>query len=226
MVDEPFIERTVAHAASLEEAGGALIDAANDAGGRDNITVILVRLEDVAGGRAAQSTDQATAVGADALRTSDVQAAVEADRRRAPSASVATMESADSKPPTRRLEPVRPTSTAASPRRQRARWMRRTLVALAVLAVVGVPVGAGVYAAIKAVYFVGTDSQGFVTIYRGVPYELPLGIDLYERNYTSGVPVSLVPAARRKAILDQQMRSRDRAYGVVRDLERGRGSAR
>ena len=30
------------------------------------------------------------------------------------------------------------------------------------------------------VYFVGTNDRGLVTLYRGVPYELPLGIDLYD----------------------------------------------
>src|SRR5918997_2653802 len=49
-----------------------LIDAANDAGGRDNITVVLFRLEDVEGG--APREEQATTHGDDALRTSDVQA--------------------------------------------------------------------------------------------------------------------------------------------------------
>ena len=34
-----------------------------------------------------------------------------------------------------------------------------------------------------------------VTIYRGLPYELPLGIELYERYYPSGVRFEQVPAA-------------------------------
>src|SRR3712207_9473243 len=49
MVKEPLIAETLRTAAFLEDAGERLIDAANDAGGRDNITVILVRLEEVAG---------------------------------------------------------------------------------------------------------------------------------------------------------------------------------
>ena len=36
-------------ASTLPDAGHALIDAANEAGGRDNITVVLFRLEEVGG---------------------------------------------------------------------------------------------------------------------------------------------------------------------------------
>ena len=31
----------------------------------------------------------------------------------------------------------------------------------------------------------------------GVPYELPLGIDLYEEDYASGVPARAIPRLRR-----------------------------
>ena len=47
------MKRSSRAAASLEQAGRDLIAAANEAGGRDNITVILFRLEDVDGGAGA-----------------------------------------------------------------------------------------------------------------------------------------------------------------------------
>ena len=49
MVPEARVREILAGADSLDEAGRELIAAANDAGGRDNITVILFRLEDVDG---------------------------------------------------------------------------------------------------------------------------------------------------------------------------------
>jgi serine/threonine protein phosphatase PrpC len=227
MVDEPFVERTLLGARSLDEAGNALIDAANDAGGRDNITVILVRLEDVGGAAGASGGgEQETAVGRDALRTSDVQAALEAQERgREGTGPVATMERTDARAASRRLQPTTDPPPAA-PQGRRSGRLRRTLITLAVLAVVLVPVGIGVFAAVKAVYFIGTDDRGYVTIYRGVPYELPLGVELYEVNYTSGVPQTLVPAGRREGLLDQSMRSRNRAYELVRELEQGRLATR
>jgi protein phosphatase len=89
---------------------------------------------------------------------------------------------------------------------------------VSVLAVVLV----ALWIASRAVYFVGTDSQGFVTVYRGVPFDLPAGIHLYERFYTSGVPAEIVPPARRKKLLDHTWRSQRDATSLVDQLELGR----
>jgi protein phosphatase len=91
------------------------------------------------------------------------------------------------------------------------------LVAIAVLAAV---LG-GLYYASRQAYFVGTNDAGLVTLYRGVPYELPLGIKLYTDQYTSGVPARAIPRARRDRVLDHQLRSRSDARDLVRQLERG-----
>jgi protein phosphatase len=61
-----------------------------------------------------------------------------------------------------------------------------------------------------------------VTLYRGIPYELPLGIELYEQEYASGVPARAIPAARRGRVLDHSWRTREDAVDLVRELERGR----
>ena len=52
MVREARVKAILEAAGSLEQAGRDLIAAANEAGGRDNITVILFRLEEVDGGGA------------------------------------------------------------------------------------------------------------------------------------------------------------------------------
>src|SRR3954464_4039164 len=49
MIHEPGVKPVLERSSSLEDAGRSLITAANDAGGRDNITVILFRLEEVDG---------------------------------------------------------------------------------------------------------------------------------------------------------------------------------
>ena len=49
MVDESHISQLVRDHGDLAQAGQALIEAANQRGGRDNITVVLFRLEDVSG---------------------------------------------------------------------------------------------------------------------------------------------------------------------------------
>ena len=96
--------------------------------------------------------------------------------------------------------------------------MLRGLVGLlAVAAVIG-----GLYVLSRQVYFVGTDEAGLVTLYRGVPYELPFGIELYTEEYESGVPARAIPRRRRGRVLNHEWRSRDDAVDLVRQLERGR----
>jgi protein phosphatase len=114
-----------------------------------------------------------------------------------------------------------PVRTAPLPRQGRKRRFRVPGALLAFLAVVAI-VAVGAWTASRAVYFIGVDEQtNIVTIYRGLPYELPFGIDLYERWYTSGVALSQVPPARRERFTGHQLRSKDDAEDAVRALERG-----
>jgi protein phosphatase len=98
------------------------------------------------------------------------------------------------------------------------------LSALAALAVVLFLIGGGGYLASRQLFFIGTNQQGIVTIYRGLPYDLPAGIHLYETFYVSGVPASLVPSDRRSRVFDNRLRSQSDAESLVRDLELGRVS--
>ena len=59
------------------ERPAALVELANDAGGRDNITVVLFRLEELELGRRRTT---ATSAGAAALRSEDVRRAVDGVR--------------------------------------------------------------------------------------------------------------------------------------------------
>ena len=80
----------------------------------------------------------------------------------------------------------------------------------------------GLYALTRQSWFVGASDQGLVTLYRGVPYELPFGIDLYSQEYESAVPAAALPASQRGAVLDHRLRSRDDASDLVRQLEAGK----
>jgi protein phosphatase len=239
MIDEPHVAAILGAATSLAEAGHALIDAANDAGGRDNITVVLFRLEDVAVG-AATGSDVAAAPGRsdedtreydtrEGLRAEEVHAAVEAsDETEAEYRRSGTMA----------MTPVRPRATpgeapidsgaaAGQPPNGVAQRRRRRLIppVVIVVACMLAIVGAAFWAATRVVFFVGTDPvhSDAVAIYQGLPYELPFGLRLYSRyGSPSGVTLEQVPSARRATFTDHKLRSLDDAENLINALEEGK----
>jgi protein phosphatase len=72
----------------------------------------------------------------------------------------------------------------------------------------------------QTVYFVGF-YRGLVTVYRGLPYDLPGGIRMYSANYPSSVPVDEVDPALRSRLFDHRIRSLGDANDLVSKLERG-----
>jgi serine/threonine protein phosphatase PrpC len=228
MVPEARVKEILEGASSLDQAGRELIAAANDAGGRDNITVILFRLEEVDGAEApaeAGETTQyetwegdATEAPRQGVTRSEPQAsdAEEAEYRR-----TGTMALSAVKPRAEPIEePPRRTAPVPAGARKRRRRIPGPLIAVVVALLIVV---AALWTASRAVYFVGVDdATGIVTIYRGLPYELPFGLDLYDRDYASGVRIEQVPAARRPTFTNHKLRSRDDAKNLVIELERGR----
>jgi protein phosphatase len=118
--------------------------------------------------------------------------------------------------------PRTPAQDAAPGKRRRGRRGRKALRALLVTLVILLPIVAGGWIASQSVYFVGTDDQGFVTLYRGMPYELPGGASLYSVNYTSGVPVATLGAKVRKTVTAHKLRSRDDGSDLVKQIEQGK----
>jgi serine/threonine protein phosphatase PrpC len=223
MLDEERVAQVLREHATLRDAGEALIAAANDAGGRDNITVVLLRVEEL-DTSSAPLTEEApiAAPGADRGQGSHDGA----DPKRTTTAATATTTQpssdreggvSDARPVVRRrprrAEPTR------TPRRRRVR-LRRAGALLAVLVVLGV-IGGGVYVALQEVYFIGTNERGLVTMYRGVPFELPGGVALYTSDYVSGVGAPTLTAHQRKTLLDHSLRSEANAGSLVHNLELG-----
>ena len=193
MVAEARVATMIQGAPSLAAAGRTLIDAANDAGGRDNITVVLFRLEEVGG--AAAEPAQATAE----------HAAPAAPAAPPPPSGVA------------RREPRAPRARADRKRRRRLRVPVGPLLVLFLIACVLL----GGYYATQTVYFVGISDAGFVSVYRGMPYDLPAGVDLYSVNYQSGVPADELTPKQRQTVTAHTLRSKDDAQDLVRQLETG-----
>ena len=204
MVPEARVAEILRSATSLDRAASDLVTAANDAGGRDNITVILFALEELAGATA----DERTMAGAGGPTTAEVRAAVAA-------AEEPGREGTD--PQTVVPRAPRPPREEARQRRRRRGWG-----ALVVAVIILMPIAGGAYLASQAVYFLGVASDGSVAVYQGLPYELPFGMDLYSPAYVTGLTPAQLPASRREQLLDHKLRSHDDAFDLARQLELGR----
>ncbi|MHB1808191.1 MAG: Stp1/IreP family PP2C-type Ser/Thr phosphatase [Solirubrobacteraceae bacterium] len=216
MVGERDLALIMSEQTPLKDTGEALIAAANAAGGRDNVTVVLLRVEEVgeiAGGR----REPATLVGLTRAEGIVAGAAAEgaAPRARAPEGEGAALATRE-RPIARRV----PRQGEHRERPRRRRGLRRIVIPAAVLVVL-VVLASAAYLTMQSVYFVGTNADGLVTIYQGVPYQLPGKLNLYTVEYVSGVSASSLSPARRRTLLDESLRSEANAGELVRKLELG-----
>jgi len=203
MISEDDVAEILGGAPSLAQAGEELVGAANQAGGRDNITVVLFGVE------------EAGAEG-DGAVTGELPVVEAPTEPATPPAAPAVAPAAASG------APVAASRGPVADRRPRRRRFARPAALLITLLIIVAILGAGGYLASRQLFFIGTNPQGVVVIYRGLPYDLPAGIHLYETFYVSGYPASLVPADRRATLFDNRLRSQTDAVNLVRQLELGR----
>jgi PPM family protein phosphatase len=85
---------------------------------------------------------------------------------------------------------------------------------LAVVVVVG-----GAFLLGRSVYFLGTDAQGNVALYRGLPYQLPLGVGLYSKQYSIPVLEGTLSEERQKAVTGHELRGKGDATDLVDDIK-------
>jgi serine/threonine protein phosphatase PrpC len=211
MVSDANVAEILTAAPSLAVAAQRLVAAANEAGGRDNITVVLFRVEDVTPGEGAvvnQHTSVGEAVPAEVVAPAATQTAA---RPAAMQVGASTIEPRAPRPPRH------PRHEAGT--RKRRRWVGVAKV-FAVLAMLLALVVSGGVIASQSVYFVGTDDDGFVTLYSGLPYELP-GVDLFQTQFSSGVPAESLSPHVKQTITDHKLRSHDDAVDLIRQIERG-----
>ena len=199
MVKDDRIAAALAHSKTLDEAARRLIDEANTAGGRDNITVVAFRVEDAKTG--APVEEGATLIGPTAAEAglSGETVREEADRIRA----ARTREAARR----RRGEP--------EPAKRGGRTWLKVLAVLVILA----GLGAAAYYGLRQVYFLGADEAGRVAIYRGLPYDLPLGIELYSEVESSPVQLASLTEDQQRTATDHELRSDDDARSLLDTFE-------
>jgi protein phosphatase len=214
MIGDEEITETVARASSLEQATKALVRAANKAGGEDNVTVVLFRLEGepaeledtmVAGSNGHGETDlEDTLTGLEAAAVQGAAVATAVESEETMDASEWGASSDDEEP---------------QPKRRRERhWGRRALWSVLALAFVLGLVAAAFWALSRA-NFIGADEDGNVVVYQGVPYGLGGGIDLFRPRYVSRLQAVQLSADERADLFDHALMSYDEARDRIAPYE-------
>jgi protein phosphatase len=206
MLGDEQIGRLLARATSMQAAVRALVDEANRAGGRDNVTVVAFRLEDAdapasaTAGAGGPNGEGATLIGGSAEEAG--LSATEVRRRAAADAARQRRE-----------------ELAARPRHGRLRGVAKVLALLVAIAALAF----GAWYGNRQVWFLGTDDAGRVALYRGLPYELPFGLTLYDERYASPIQTAALPPRRQDAVTGHDLRSRQDAVDLVEDVEQSQG---
>jgi PPM family protein phosphatase len=100
---------------------------------------------------------------------------------------------------------------------------RRGIKIAAIAALVLILIGGSVLL-VRQVYFLGADDGGRVALFRGLPYELPLGINLYSEQEVIGVQASALSPERQQVVTEHELRSKDDAVDIIDDIEQREGA--
>jgi PPM family protein phosphatase len=198
MVPEGRISEILADSSGDPEAAARrLLSAALDAGGTDNVTVVVVDLK--------QQPEE---------RSGDTHEMPAVD----PPESTATRRSPTRRPPTRRRNGETSRRQAVSRRkRKRSARLGRFVRGVAVVLVVVVALTPA-YLWGSSRYFLGV-ADGEVVAYRGLPYA-PLGVELNEEWRRTGIELSEVETPYRGPIETHRLYTQDEIEPVIRDLGR------
>jgi PPM family protein phosphatase len=217
MLPESEVQRLMLAAEDLGSAADDLVRAANTAGGRDNITVVLFRVELAPEG--APETDQPTVI----TRAGEIQPVLADTAATSPPRTGPLQPAQPRRARSQGFRPHMPAGFVQPARRERHfGLLGKTVAATTAIVFVAFLIGAGGYIASRQLYFLGTNGQGTVVLYRGFPYVLPFGVPMYETYYISGVPAASIPPTRRRTLLNHAMRDQTNAINLVNDLELGK----
>jgi PPM family protein phosphatase len=200
MVSEAGISEILADSPDdPERAARGLLSAALDAGGNDNITVVVVDVKERPAPREADARDE---------------------RERRSSGISELLKGTDARTPSRgKAAPSRPRRPTRAARRKRPSRLRKALGKL----VRGLALVLVLVAALTPVYLWGSSryyfefDKGEVVAYQGLPYA-PLGIELNQEWRRPGLTESEIKEPYQKPIENHKLYTRDQAERVLEGL--------
>lgn len=215
MVSDDTIREVAGGPGSMQQKARELVRRANANGGADNITVVALQLTG-----AGMSSPAPADPGSETL--------VDAPAVAGPGSAGTPPQTDDDAPATARQAASRPTAfgpdapvSVRERARQRNRRSRRVVTVVLVSTVLAIAAAGAALGALQ-VYFLGIDEQGMLTVYRGLPYEGPMSLNLYTVEYTSTEPATKLTPAERARLLDHHLRNRADALDLIRQVEQGR----
>jgi len=204
MVPEATIGEILSSANDPEGGARALVSAALDGGGADNITVVVIDVRE----EPAEEPPPPARSDTQELRAAPLveDDAVPMPETRAPARDGATGRGLRGK---KRDRARKQRSLVARVLAALVRWT----AALVVLAALATPF----YLWANSQYYLGFDG-GVVVIYRGLPPEYTLGFPLYEEHQRTDLRESQLDELYRGQIVEHELKSLEEADRVVRDL--------
>ncbi len=227
-VDDEVIRARLTAGEADEATVSQLVRAANEAGGPDNITAVLLRVEGAEDhGDGATPAAAAGAAGADEAHGARAGAG---DGAPGPTHEISTapgsLDSSDWAAQFGRLGEQQGArrGSVGDPKspRGRGRLGRLTAGLLGLVLLVGL-IGGGGYALVARAYFLGVDDDGLVTIYNGIPQEIA-GVPLHWEVEGTDLVADELPSYRQSRLEDGlAVNNLNQAHSTVRswseDLE-------
>lgn len=224
MVDEATIAEQMGSGSSMQEIAETLIRKANENGGVDNITVVAFKVDGATSKAPAPPTSDEKPAGDETIIAPAVvvpAAAAAEVAKPAEAPPVATPQTAAGANGGGPVAADAAPSRAFDSRRAESRRSRRWVGAVIISTVLLIGIAGAVIGSLN-VYFIGGNEKGLVTVYRGLPYDLPLSVNLYTRDFVTSTPVSELPANTRAKILDHKLRTRADALDLAQQIEKGK----
>jgi PPM family protein phosphatase len=227
MISEEAVAEILRNRRSLDDAADQLIAAANEGGGKDNITVVLFRLgEDAAAGEESDTLgdEAATVVG---VSTDTVKEAVEDEERKEAARAAPRSASGTAALDAETAEQARPdeargagAAPVAPPQRRRPPGEARRRITGAVIALVALIALVGAFWAYNSnYYFIGTyeeQGQQRLGIHKGLPWDLGI-FKLYSKEEGSeAIACETALYDRDKKLTEHQRLSLDEARDKLR----------